>query len=163
MGRNRPRLRLAGLSRSLNGIKHQVRVDANGRVVAENPVADDGWSTRGTFVGDAEAFMAAKRAGVGLKAGPEEPPSPERLVDDALFRPEVREAYRRPSAVIGSAAEDLMVCRLFCGGRWIRTIGPPVTCELCWRGLSLLPARERERFSFLRASNHSVEPGWGTV
>jgi len=23
----------------------------------------------------------------------------------------------------------------------------PVTCELCWRGLSLLPARERERFS----------------
>ena len=40
---------------------------------------------------------------------------------------------------------------------------PPVTCELCWRGLSLLPARERERFSFLRASNHSVEPGWGTV
>jgi len=146
-----------------DGIKHQVRVDANGRVVAENPVADDGWSTRGTFVGDAEAFMAAKRAGVGLKAGPEEPPSPERLVDDALFRPEVREAYRRPSAVIGSAAEDLMVCRLFCGGRWIRTIGPPVTCELCWRGLSLLPARERERFSFLRASNHSVEPGWGTV
>lgn len=48
------------------GIKQQRRVDANGRVVAENPVADDGWSNRGTFTGDAEAFMAAKRAGVGL-------------------------------------------------------------------------------------------------
>ena len=27
-----------------------------------------------------------------------------------------------PSAVIGSAAEELMVCRLFAGGEWIRTI-----------------------------------------
>jgi hypothetical protein len=55
------------------GIKQQRRVDANGRVVAENPVADDGWSNRGTFTGDAAAFMAAKRAGVGL--GPEEEPA----------------------------------------------------------------------------------------
>jgi hypothetical protein len=31
-----------------NEIKRQVRVDANGRVVAESPVADDGWSNRGT-------------------------------------------------------------------------------------------------------------------
>ena len=46
-----------------NGIKRQVRVDANGRVVAESPVADDGWSNRGTFSGDTEAFMAAKRSG----------------------------------------------------------------------------------------------------
>jgi hypothetical protein len=53
-----------------NGIKRQVRVDANGRVIAESPVSDDGWSTRGTFAGDAEAFMAAKRAGIGLKTGP---------------------------------------------------------------------------------------------
>ena len=53
-----------------NGIKRQVRVDANGRVIAESPVSDDGWSTRGTFAGDAEAFMAAKRAGVGLKPDP---------------------------------------------------------------------------------------------
>jgi hypothetical protein len=57
-----------------NGIKRQVRVDANGRVVAESPIADDGWSRRGTFAGDAEAFMAAKRAGVGLKSDPDEPP-----------------------------------------------------------------------------------------
>jgi hypothetical protein len=46
-----------------NGIKRQVRVDANGRVVAESPIADD-----------AEAFMAAKRAGVGLRSDPDEPP-----------------------------------------------------------------------------------------
>ena len=57
-----------------NGIKRQVRVDASGRVVAENPVSDDGWSNRGTFAGDAEAFLAAKRAGVGAKPDPEEPP-----------------------------------------------------------------------------------------
>ena len=57
-----------------NGIKRAVRVDANGRVVAESPVSDDGWSRRGTFTGDAEAFLAAKRAGVGLKPDPEEPP-----------------------------------------------------------------------------------------
>jgi hypothetical protein len=42
-------------------------------VVADNPIADDGWSNRGTFAGDAEAFMAAKRAGVGL--GLEEEPA----------------------------------------------------------------------------------------
>ena len=48
---------------------------------------------------------------------------------------------------MGSTAEEPMVRGLCAGGRWIRTIGPPVTCELCWRGLSLLPARERERFS----------------
>jgi len=71
-----------------DGIKHQVRVDANGRVVAENPVADDGWSTRGTFVGDAEAFMAAKRAGVGLKAGPEEPPSAPPIPPPPVIRAE---------------------------------------------------------------------------
>jgi len=57
-----------------NGIKRLVRVDARGRVVAESPIADDGWSRRGTFAGDAEAFMAAKRAGVGLKSDPDEPP-----------------------------------------------------------------------------------------
>ena len=51
-----------------NGIKRQVRV------VAESPIADDGWSRRGTFAGDAEAFIAAKRAGVGLKSDPDEPP-----------------------------------------------------------------------------------------
>jgi hypothetical protein len=54
-----------------NGIKRLVRiVDARGRVVAENQVADDGWSSRGTFAGDTEAFLAAKRAGVGLKPDP---------------------------------------------------------------------------------------------
>ena len=57
-----------------NGIKRLVRVDARGRVVAESPIADDGWSRRGTFAGDDEAFMAAKRAGVGLKSDPDEPP-----------------------------------------------------------------------------------------
>ena len=57
-----------------NGIKRQVRVDGNGRVVAESLVSDDGWSRRGTFTGDAEAFIAPKRAGVGLKPDPDEPP-----------------------------------------------------------------------------------------
>jgi hypothetical protein len=71
-----------------NGIKRAVRVDAHGRVVAESPIADDGWSNRGTFVGDTEAFTAAKRAGVGLKPDPEEPPPappvspPPRLLAD---------------------------------------------------------------------------------
>jgi hypothetical protein len=46
-----------------NGIKRHVRVDANGCVAAHaEPVAGDGWSNRSTFVGDTEAFMAAKRA-----------------------------------------------------------------------------------------------------
>ena len=31
-----------------------------------------------------------------------------------------------PSAVIGSAAEELMVCRLFAGEGWIRTIGSAI-------------------------------------
>jgi hypothetical protein len=61
------------------GIEQQRRVDAYGRVVAENPVADDGWSSRGTFAGDAEAFMAAKRAGVGFGAQ-EEPADPGKPV-----------------------------------------------------------------------------------
>jgi hypothetical protein len=58
-----------------NGIKRQVRVDANGRVTAyAGAEAGDGWSNRPTFTGDAEAFMTAKRAGVGLIPDPEEPP-----------------------------------------------------------------------------------------
>jgi hypothetical protein len=36
----------------------------HGRVVVESPVSDDGWSRRGTFARDTEAFIAAKRAGV---------------------------------------------------------------------------------------------------
>jgi hypothetical protein len=40
-----------------------VRLDANGRVAAYiEPVAGDGWSTRGTFRGDGVAFTAAKGA-----------------------------------------------------------------------------------------------------
>jgi hypothetical protein len=86
MRRNRPRLRS---EIAYNGIKRQVRVDANGRVVAENPVSDDGWSNRATFAGDAEAFMAAKRAGVGLKKEPPPaPPIPPRPIIRAEPRPE---------------------------------------------------------------------------
>ena len=33
-----------------------------------------------------------------------------------------------PSAVMGSAAEELMVCRLFAGGRWIRTSSTRARC-----------------------------------
>jgi hypothetical protein len=73
-----------------NGIKRQVRVDANGRIVAESPVADDGWSTRGTFTGDAEAFMAAKRAGVGLKPDPEEPALTPPIPPPPIIRAEPR-------------------------------------------------------------------------
>jgi len=61
------------------GIKRQVRVDTNGRVTgyAERQEGD-GWSTRGTFAGDAEAFIAAKRAGIApaQKPDPEEEPPP---------------------------------------------------------------------------------------
>jgi hypothetical protein len=68
-----------------NGIKRQVRVDANGRVVADS---DDGWSRRGTFAGDAEAFMAAKRAGVGLKPDPDEPPPAPPIPPPPMIRAE---------------------------------------------------------------------------
>jgi len=71
-----------------NGIKRQVRVNANGRVVAESPVSNDGWSTRGTFAGDAEAFMAAKRAGVGLKPDPEDPPPAPPIPPPPVIRAE---------------------------------------------------------------------------
>jgi len=60
--------------------------------------------------------------------------------------------------------EEPMVCRLTAGGRWIRTIGPrsPVSsvgaaCRSCLRGSGAVQP------CFIRASNHSVEPGWGTV
>jgi hypothetical protein len=45
-----------------NGVTQRRRV-LNGRVV-DGPDARDGWSNRGTFSGDAEAFTAAKRAAV---------------------------------------------------------------------------------------------------
>jgi hypothetical protein len=45
------------------GIKQQRR-RTNERIVPENLTADDGWSHRGTFAGDAAAFMAVERAGV---------------------------------------------------------------------------------------------------
>ena len=48
-----------------NGIRRQVIVDGSGRVIAENPVADDGWSSRQTFTpADPDEFVAAKRAGI---------------------------------------------------------------------------------------------------
>jgi len=38
-----------------NRIKRVVQVDSSGRIVADaEPVPADGWSTRGTFSGDAE-------------------------------------------------------------------------------------------------------------
>ena len=48
-----------------NGIKRQVRVDANGRVVAESPVSDDGWSRRG---------RAARRYRCGIGEGRKQAP-----------------------------------------------------------------------------------------
>jgi hypothetical protein len=89
---------------SYNGIKRQVRVDANGRVVAENPVADDGWSTRGTFSGDTEALMAAKRAGVGLKADPEEPPPAPPVLPPPIIRAEPRPEPPPPGLLADIAA-----------------------------------------------------------
>jgi hypothetical protein len=56
-----------------NGIKRQVRVD--GRVIAESPLSDNGWWGAGHSRETPRTFMAAKQPGVGLKAGPEEPPS----------------------------------------------------------------------------------------
>src|SRR5580704_8866236 len=46
---------------------------------------------------------------------------------------------------------------LSAGGRWIRTIGPPVSCELYRRGPPLLPARERERFSAISAAQRAFQ------
>jgi len=62
-----------------NGIKRQVRVDANGRIVTENP-----------FTGDAEAFMAVKRAGVGQKPDPDEPPPAPAVPPPPMIRAEPR-------------------------------------------------------------------------
>ena len=56
-------------------------------------------------------------------------------------------------------SENSEFARLTVGGRWIRTIGPAVTRELCWRCPPLLPVRERERFSAIFCSaSHSMEP-----
>src|SRR6516225_7864258 len=44
-------------------------------------------------------------------------------------KPDGRAAFE-PSAVIGSTAEELMVCRLFAGGNRIRTIGPALVKDL---------------------------------
>jgi hypothetical protein len=87
-----------------NGIKRQVRVDANGRVVAESPVSDDGWSRRGTFAGDPEAFMAGKSAGVGLKPDPEEPPSAPPIPPPANFRAEPQPEPPLPGLLADIAA-----------------------------------------------------------
>jgi hypothetical protein len=47
---------------TFNGTKQRRRVDASGRADFDSPIsADDGWSNRGTFSGDAEGFTAAKR------------------------------------------------------------------------------------------------------
>jgi hypothetical protein len=81
-----------------NGIKRQVRVDARGRVVAENSVADDGWSRCGTFTGDAEAFLAAKRAGVGLKPDPEEPPPAPPIPPPPMIRASLSQNHPRRAA-----------------------------------------------------------------
>ena len=87
-----------------NGIKRQVRVDANGRVVAESPVSNDGWSRRGTFTGDTEAFMAAKRAGVGLKSDPDEPPPAPAVPPPPMIRAEPRPEPPPPGLLADIAA-----------------------------------------------------------
>ena len=87
-----------------NGIKRLVRVDARSRVVAESPIADDGWSRRGTFAGDPEAFMAAKRAGVGLKPDPEEPPSAPPIPPPPNFRAEPQPEPPPPGLLADIAA-----------------------------------------------------------
>ena len=62
MHRNRPEAPIGRVVEiAYNGIKRQVRVDANGRVVAESTVSDDGRSTRGTFTGEAEAAGRANQ------------------------------------------------------------------------------------------------------
>ena len=63
-------------------------------------------------------------------------------------------AYRRPSAVVGSAAEELMVCRLFCGGRWIRTSSTRARC--IW--LSRLPALDWSARPFCRPILSGTRP-----
>ena len=74
------------LTTAYNGIKRQIRVDANGRVAGyAEPVSGDGWSHRGTFTGDAEVFMAAKRAAV---SPPEEPPPAPPIPPPPMIRAE---------------------------------------------------------------------------
>src|SRR6516164_5478660 len=64
---------------------------------------------------------------------------------------EVRAALIATSARATLRRHDSLV-----EGVWIRTIGPPVTCELCWRGLPLLPARERERLSAISPARRAI-------
>ena len=66
---------------------------------------------------------------------------------------EVRAALIATSARATLRRHDSLV-----EGVWIRTIGPPVTCELCWRGLPLLPARERERFRAISSARRTTPP-----
>jgi len=92
------------ISIAYNGVRRQVRVDVNGRIVAENPVADDRWSNRGTFTGDTEAFMAAKRAGVGLKPDPDEPPPAPPIPPPPMIRAEAQPEPPPPGLLADIAA-----------------------------------------------------------
>ena len=89
--------------RGYNGIKRQVRVDARGRVAAyADAEAGDGWSTRGTFTGDAQAFLAAKRAAV---SPPEEgPPAPPILPPPPITRAEPQPEPPPPGLLADIAA-----------------------------------------------------------
>jgi len=96
-----------------NGIRRQVRIDGNGRVAAHvDAQTGDGWSRRGTFVGDAEAFMAAKRAGVST---PEEPPPAPRIPPPPMIRADRR--GRRPMTDQEAVALTARSLAVFTGRR----------------------------------------------
>jgi hypothetical protein len=66
-----------------NGIKRDVRLDANGRVAGYvEPVTGDGWSNRRTFAVGAEAFMTAKRAGIAPAPAVNTPLDPLGVVEE---------------------------------------------------------------------------------
>ena len=67
-------------------------------------MSDDGWSRRATFAGDAEAFMAGKRAGVGLKPDPEEPPPAPPIPPPPMIRAEPRPEPPPPELLADIAA-----------------------------------------------------------
>ena len=75
-------------------------------------------------------------------------------------RPLQPEATGAGGSTYGSPAAGSRKTRNFArltgGGRWIRTIGPAVTRELCWRGPPLLPVRERERFSAISSAQLAI-------
>ena len=90
-------------------------------------MSDDGWSRRATFAGDAEAFMAGKRAGVGLKPDPEEPPPAPPIPPPPMIRAEPRPEPPPPGLLADIGRGIGADCRgVIAHGGGLSTHGEPI-------------------------------------